>query len=61
MHKEDSSTNSGTHFSDVWANAQSSRSLVLSALLRNGWRRLFGSASARRDQPVNNARQYLGA
>jgi hypothetical protein len=61
MRKEDSSTNSGTHFSDVWTNAQIARSLVLSALVRKAWCQLFGSATAHRDQPVNNARQYLGA
>jgi hypothetical protein len=56
MRKEDSSTNSGTHFSDVWTNAQIARSLVLSALVRKAWCQLFGSATAHRDQPVNNAR-----
>ncbi|MGY8668580.1 hypothetical protein Q3C01_40290 [Bradyrhizobium sp. UFLA05-109] len=57
----DNSTKSGTHFSDVWMAAQISRSVFLSPILRNAWRRLFGGAALDDGQPTSNARQYLGA
>jgi hypothetical protein len=60
MRKEENPTDLA-HFSDVWANAQISRSVLLSALIRKAWRRLFGSAGRDGDQPISNARQYLGA
>ena len=49
MRKEDNSTNPGTRFSEVWTNAQISRSVVVGALFRNVWRRLFAIS------PVSNS------
>jgi hypothetical protein len=61
MRKEDNSSKSSTNFSDVWTAAQISRSVLLGALFRNAWRRLFGGATRDDGQPISNARQYLGA
>jgi hypothetical protein len=59
MPDEDNPLNSGTHFSEVWANAQVARNAFLTALVRNAWQQLFGNA-AQCDQPIGNARRYLG-
>jgi hypothetical protein len=60
MRKEDNSTKPGTHFSEVWTNAQISRSVAVGAFFRNAWRRLFGSAARDDDIPVDTARRDLG-
>jgi hypothetical protein len=61
MRKEDNATALGTYFSDVWVNAQISRSAFLGALMRKAWRQLFGNKTAHCEQPINNARQYFRA
>jgi hypothetical protein len=61
MRKQDNPPDSGTHFSDIWTNAQLSRSAFVGAFLRNAWRRLFASAARDDEQSISNARQDLGA
>jgi hypothetical protein len=54
MRNDDTATKSGTNFDVVWMEALISRSLFLSAVFRNAWRRLFGSSV-----PASDARRYL--
>ena len=50
-----------TYFNEMWANAQIARSLFFKAIIRKGWRRLFGCTTAQCDPPIGNARRSLWA
>jgi hypothetical protein len=48
MHEDESSTEPVAHFSDVWANAQTSRSVSLGSLVLRALRRIFRGAGTER-------------
>jgi len=53
--KEDNYTDIAMPFSDLWAQAQASRSDAFCSFIVNAWCRLFGSAAARHEQPIGSA------
>ena len=59
MRKERNSTNLGADFSEVWTNAQISRTVVVGAFFRNVWRRLFAISPAS-NAPVPTGRRRCG-
>jgi hypothetical protein len=61
IRKEASSADLGTSLSDIWADAQTSRSLFFWSVILKVWRALFRRAAAHGDQTSDNARQRAGA
>ena len=61
MPRQENSTGFDSHFSDIWADAQKSRSALFKSLVLKAWRQLLQSNAADSDEPASNARQYLGA
>jgi hypothetical protein len=57
MRQEESSTDSSAHFSDVWAAAQQTRSVVFVAFVLKTWRQLVGIAYGDGDRPTGKPRE----
>jgi hypothetical protein len=61
MRKQENSTLLDAHFSDIWADAQRSRSILFASLVVKAWRQLFQGNSTDSDRPHSKARQYFRA